>query len=174
MTPLFQVVGLMCCIIVSKDFIFLTMVDSKMGKKDTISVIIETVAKRIKYYTKNIIFLHSRYLPLIKLSWLNTCKAWQNMTTLSRKKAQNLEKDFTFHDYLLQFFFKTETSWTTKMVLHTLKTRNVIVCMHLRLTSTYMKYQKSVIFEVQPCPVSHKTCGDLSCYHDHGAIIFLF
>ena len=96
-------------------------------------------------------------VPLIKLSWLNKFKAWQNMATFSRKRVQNLENDFTFHDYLPQFFFKTETSWTTKMVLHTLKTRNVNVCIHLRLTFPDIKY----LYEVSK--VSHIWSSTMSC-----------
>ena len=44
-----------------KVFFSLTMVAMGMGKKDTILVILATVAKRIKYSIKNMNLLHLKY-----------------------------------------------------------------------------------------------------------------
>ena len=44
-----------------KEFVSLTMVAMKMGKKETISVLVATVAKRKKYFIKNMNLLHSKY-----------------------------------------------------------------------------------------------------------------
>ena len=46
---------------VLKEFVSLTMVAMEMWKKDTLSVIVATVAKRIKYFIKNINLLHSKH-----------------------------------------------------------------------------------------------------------------
>ena len=44
-----------------KEFVSLTMVAMEIWKKDTLSFIVATVAKRKKYFIKSINLLHSKY-----------------------------------------------------------------------------------------------------------------
>ena len=46
---------------IPKELVSLTMAALEMGKKDTRSVIVGTVAKRIKYFIKNMNLLHLKY-----------------------------------------------------------------------------------------------------------------